>query len=100
MARDPRITSSNKTLAEAARRGADSVAVYCRNPCGRSHEWSMADALKMFGGEAMFQGIVDRVRCRGCGLTATEAAPGWPLNGAQSFRPHDWDASRRGDPPP
>lgn len=60
----------------------------------------MAEALKMFGGEATFQGIVDRVRCRGCGLTATEAAPSWPLDGAMSMRPHDWDASRIGVLPP
>lgn len=100
MARDPRIQSSNKTLAEAAARGADRLFVFCRNPCGRSHDWRIGEALKLFGGAATFQEIADRVRCSGCGLSATEAAAGWALDGARSMKPYDWDLSHEGSQPP
>lgn len=100
MARIPWITSSSRTIAEAAARGANEVMAYCRNPCARSHSWPIQDALRLFGGQATFQGIVDRVRCSGCGLTATEAAPGWPMNGAISTKPFDWDLSGEGSQPP
>ena len=65
-----------RTLRNALSLGAEGVRVACR-ACLNQRRFAPADALKLFGADALIADIAARVRCR-CGARDAAVVAAWP----------------------